>query len=370
MAKRMILMLAVMVVVIGGIIGFKLFGRHMMNVALASQRPAPVTVSTAEARELTWEPSLHAVGTFAAIQGIMVSAQLDAPVTKIAFESGAVVKAGDLLVQQDVSTEQAQLAAAEAAAALGRLSLERARQLREQGSNAPIELDTAVATFDQAQANVAAIKSVIEKKTIRAPFAGRLGIRQVNLGQFVRSGAAIVPLHALDPIYFNFSLPQQNAGRVTQGQAIGVTIDAFPGDVFTGTVTAVNPNVDDVTRTLQFQATLKNADARMQPGMFGSLEVRLPTSDRVVTLPLSALVYNPYGDAVYVVQKKGSGTEVRQQFVTSGAKRGDQVAITKGVTAGDVVVTSGQLKLRNGSAILVDNTVRPADSATPRPDHP
>ncbi len=372
MIKRMLFMLVAMTLIVGGIIGFKLFGRHMMNVALAAQKPPPAVVATTAARELEWRPTLHAVGSFVATQGIIVSAQLDGAVTKIAFEPGAIVEAGQLLVQQDVSTETAQLDNAEAAATLARLGLERARQLRTTGSNAQSELDAAEATFQQARAAVATIRSMIEKKTVRAPFAGRTGIREVNLGQFLRSGAVIVSLQALDPIFFNFTLPQQNAAQVQPGQPATVTVDAFPGVNFDGAISALNPNVDETTRTLQLQATLPNRDGRLQPGMFGSIEVQLPVSEKVVTVPLAAIVYNPYGNAVYVVEpaKEGGGQVVRQQFLQLGARRGDQVAVLKGVAPGAVVVTAGQLKLRNGASIVVNNAIQPSDSPAPRPDQP
>jgi membrane fusion protein (multidrug efflux system) len=372
MIKRMILMLAAMTVLVGGVIGFKLFGRHMMNVALANQKPPPVTVSTAEAHALEWRPTLHAVGTFVATQGIIVSAQLDGAVTQIAFEPGASVVAGQLLVQQDVSAETAQLESAEAAATLASLALERAKQLRSEGSNAPSDLDAATAGFQQTRAAVAAIRSTIEKKTLRAPFAGRAGIRQVNLGQFLRSGAAVVSLQALDPVFFNFTLPQQNAARIHVGQPVNVTVDAYPGELFAGTISATNPNVDEATRTLQVQATLENHAGRLQPGMFGSVDVQLPVAEKVVTVPLAAIVYNPYGNAVYLVEnsKESGGPVARQQFVQTGATRGDQVAILKGVEAGATVVTAGQLKLRNGASVVVNNSVVPASSAAPQLDHP
>jgi membrane fusion protein (multidrug efflux system) len=372
MIKRMLLMLVVMTLLVGGIIGYKLFGRHMMSVAMAAQKPPPAAVSTADARELAWQPALHSVGSFVATQGIVVSAQLDGVVKEIAFEPGSAVEAGRLLVQQDVSTEQAELASAEAAATLAELNLARAQELRAGGSNTKSDLDGALAASAQARANVAAIKSMIEKKTIRAPFAGKVGIRQVNLGQFLRSGAAIVPLQALDPIFFDFALPQQEAARVAAGQKVDITVDAFPGRVFAGTVSALNPNVDEATRTLQVQATLDNGDGRLQPGMFGSAEVLLPAAEKVVTIPLSAIVYNPYGNAVYVVEPAApdQGLVARQQFVQTGAMRGDQVAITKGVRAGATVVTAGQLKLRNGASVVVDNSVALETSAKPRVDHP
>ena len=201
--------------------------------------------------------------------------------------------------------EEAQLASAEAGAVLARLSLDRARDLRAQATNAQADLDAATAAFQQAQANVAGIKATIAKKTICAPFSGRLGIRQVNLGQFLRADSAVVELETLDPIYLDFALPQQNVAQVAVGQPVRVTVDAYPGEVFAGTVNALNPGVDDATRNFQLQATLKNADSRLHPGMFGSVEVQLPATEKVVTLPLSAIVYNPYGNAVYIVEKPG-----------------------------------------------------------------
>ena len=373
MAKRMILMLLVMILLVGGIVGYKLFGRYMMNKYMAAQKPPAAAVSVTEVRELSWQPVLHAVGSFAPVQGIVVSAQLDGAITRIAFESGATVKEGDLLAQQDISVEEAQLASAEAASTLTQLSLNRAKELRAQSTNAQADLDAAAAAFQQAQSSGAAIKALIAKKTIRAPFAGRLGIRQVNLGQFLHSGADIVPLQALDPIYINFALPQQTAAQVAAGQPVSATVDAYPGVVFAGTVTALNPNMDDATRNFQVQATLKNPDGKLRPGMYGSVDVQLPVTEKVLTLPLTAIVYNPYGNAVYVVEqpaKAGGDLTVRQQFVQTGATRGDQVAVTKGVKPGDMVVTAGQLKLRNGATIVINNKVTPSDSATPTPDHP
>ena len=373
MAKRMILMLLAMGLLVGGVLGYKLYGRYMMNKAMAAQKPPPATVSVTEARELTWEPTLHAVGSLAAVQGIIVNAQLDGAVTRIAFESGATVKAGDLLIQQDISAEEAQLANAQAGAVLARLNLDRAKELRAQSTNAQADLDAATAASEQTHATVEELKAVIDKRTIRAPFDGGLGIRQVSLGQFLRSGAAVVTLQMLDPIYVNFALPQQNVAQVAAGQPVRVSVDAYPGEVFAGAVNALNPDVDDATRNFQIQATLKNPDGRLRPGMFGSVEVQLPASEKVVTLPLSAIVYNPYGNAVYVVEgqgKKGGDLTVRQQFVQTGATRGDQVAVTKGVNSGDVVVTAGQLKLRNGASIVINNKVTPSNSAAPTLDHP
>lgn len=367
MIKRMIVMVLAMTLLVGGIIGYKLFVRRMTAIGMASSRPPPVTVATAEARALEWRPVLRSVGSFAATQGIMVRAQLDGAVTQIAFEPGGGVTTGQLLVQQDVSTEEAQLESAAAAAALAKINLDRALQLHATGSSAQSELDAATATHRQARAIVEAIQSTIDKKTIRAPFAGKVGIRLVNLGQFLRSGADMVSLQALDPIFFNFTLPQQHAANVRQGQHVRIGVDAFPAAVFEGTITALNPDIDETTRTLRVQATLENPGGRLQPGMFGTVELELESSESVVTVPLSAIVYNPYGDAVYIVESapEDRGLVARQQFVQTGARRGDQVALLKGVKPGAIVVTAGQLKLRSGAAVVVNNAIVPSDAAAP-----
>ncbi len=364
-------MLLAMVLLVGGILGYKLFGRYMMNKYMAAQKPPPAVVSVIEVQELTWQPVLHAVGSFAPVEGIVVSAQLDGAVTRIAFESGATVKAGDLLVQQDISVEEAQLASAEAAATLARLSLDRAKELRAQSTNAQADLDAASAAFQQAEASGAAIKALIAKKTICAPFAGRLGIRQISVGQFIKGGTGIVSLQALDPLYLNFSLPQQDLIDLQAGQVVQVTLDAYPGTVFEGKINAINSRVDDSNRNVQVQATIANADERIKPGMFAGVDVVLPQEDRFVTLPQSAISYNPYGNSVYIVEHPAGGTDgepaltVRQQFVQLGERRGDQVAVLKGVKPGEEVVTTGQLKLRNGVPVQINNAVTPENSSAP-----
>lgn len=339
---------------------------------MSVQKPAPTVVSSMKATEEIWERRLHAVGSFAPAEGIAVANELDGTVTKIAFESGARVSQGDLLVQLDISTEQAQLASAEAGADLARLNLKRAQDLRAKDTNSQADLDVGEAQARQTVANADAIRAVIAKKTIRAPFAGRTGIRQVNLGQFIKGGTAIVPLQALDPIYLNFALPQQDVTGLTVGQTIRVTVDAYPGQVFEGAITALNAKVDDATRNLQVQATLRNADEKLKSGMFATVDVLLPKKDSYVTLPQTAIVYNPYGNAVYVAEKSTEGTNggalvARQRFVQMGDTRGDQIAVLTGVKAGEEIITSGQLKLRNGAAIEINNAVPPASNPAPTP---
>lgn len=376
MGKKMVLMLLAMVVLVGGVVGFKIYMGVMIGRAMAAQKPPPVTVSAAPAREASWALTLHTVGSFAPVQGVTLNAELDGVVTAIAFESGAPVRAGDLLLRQDTSTEEAQLTSAEARMELARLSLDRARQLRAHATNSEADLDAATAAFRQAGGEVAAIKATIAKKTIRAPFAGRLGIRQANLGQLLRAGSAIVALETEDPIYLDFTLPQQNARQVAVGHRVRATTDAYPGTAFEGEITAVAPGIDAATRALQVQATFRNPDGRLRPGMFASVEVLLPEAARVIYVPLSSLVYNPYGDAVYVVEDQGRDETgqpnlvVRQQFVQTGVTRGDLVALVKGVSVGDRIVTTGQLKLRNGTRVVINNAVAVAASPAPQVDHP
>ncbi len=371
-AKRSIGMAVGVILVIGAIAAWKIITIRAIIAKMAAQKPAPTVVSSMKAPEEIWQRRLHAVGSFSAAEGITIANELDGTVVKIAFESGALVNKGDLLVQLDVSTEMAQLASAEASADLARLNLKRAQELRAKDTNSQADLDGGEAQARQTAANADAIRSIIAKKTIRAPFAGRTGIRQINLGQFIKGGTLIVPLEAMDPLYVNFSLPQQDVTNLKVGQAVQVTLDAYPGVVFAGAINAINAKVDDTNRNVQVQATVRNADERIRPGMFGGVDVVLPQQDKFVTLPQTTISYNPYGNSVYIVESKGKDASgqpvltVRQQFVQLGSQLGDQVAVLKGVSPGDEVVTSGQLKLRNGSAVQINNTVAPANSTQPR----
>jgi membrane fusion protein (multidrug efflux system) len=325
------------------------------------------------ARREEWPSTLSVIGTVEAVQGVTVSADLAGVVDRIAFASGGTVDRGDVLVELDTKQEQAQLAAAEAQLELSRLTFERMKGLVEQDAVSRAEFDTAAAAHKQAEARINEIRATIERKTIRAPFAGRLGIRAVNLGQYLTGGDPVVPLQSLDPIYVNFGVPQQDASQVRPGRA--VTIKATDlGDVeFSGRVTALDSVVDETTRNVRVQATLANRDGKLRPGMFVQAQVVLGASRSVVTLPGSAISYAPYGDSVFVVAQlkddKGKPYRgVRQQVVKVGAALGDQVAILSGVAPGDEVVTSGVFKLRNGAAVQVNNKVQPANSRTPTPE--
>jgi len=371
MLKRTLAVSAAVIIVVGAIAAYKFKTARALQARMATMVIPPSAVSTTIAPVAVWQRQFHSVGTLAAVQGVTVSNQIEGAVVKIAFESGQHVKAGDLLIQQDISTDTAQLSGLDAQADLALITLNRARELRAKETNSQADLDSAEAQYREASSAVENQRALIGKKTIRAPFSGLLGIRRVNLGQFLPAGGEIVALQALDPIYVNFALPQQDVGDLQAGQAVRITVDAYPGVVFHGRVNALNSAVDEATRNIQVQATVPNADERLVPGMFASVDVIQPHEDRFITLPETAIVYNPYGDAVYVIErtKTESGGQLlvaRQHFVTLGETRGDQVAILKGVSAGDEVVTAGQLKLRNGSPVVVDNAGQPPANPAPK----
>jgi membrane fusion protein (multidrug efflux system) len=372
MLKRWLYMLAAVIAIVAVIALIKV---HQIKAGMAmmqKMRPPPISVAAIRATQQPWQRQLHAVGSFVAVQGVTVSNELAGTIEKISFESGAPVKQGDLLVRFNIAPDEAQLRGAEAQATLARINLNRAKDLRAQGTNAQSDLDIAQAEYLQATALVDSLTATIAKKVITAPFAGRLGIRQVNLGQFLAVGTPIVTLQSLDPLYINISLPQQDVVGLSVGEKVQITVDAYPGVVFSGAISALNSKVDDATRNLEIQATASNADGRLKPGMFGSVDVLQPKEDRFLVLPQTAIVYNPYGNAVYIVEQEkdaqGEPTLVaRQQFVQLGETRGDQVAVLKGVAVGDQVVTAGQLKLRNGAAVQINDAVQPENEAAPTP---
>jgi membrane fusion protein (multidrug efflux system) len=325
------------------------------------------------AQNAKWPVTLSAIGSVAAAQGVVVSADLPGIVASIDFASGARVRAGDLLARLDTKQEDAQLAAAEAQQHLADVNFGRMRILKEQGVSAQSEYDQVEAEAKQAQARVKEIRATIERKTIRAPFGGVLGIRQVNLGQYVNAGQAIVPLRSLAPVYVDFSVPQQGMHDLHIGAEIDISIEGVPGTAATGRVTAVNSVIDQSTRNVGVQATFANHDERLKPGMFVEASVVAGQSRQVVALPASAISHAPYGDFVFVVENVNgpngkSYRGVRQQPVKLGETRGDQVAIADGVKTGDEVATSGVFKLRSGAAVLVKNDVQPSNNPTPSPE--
>ena len=373
MAKRMILMLTVMVVFVTvlGFVKFKQF--QAMAQQFAAMQPPPDAVTTIVAARETWPVTIAAIGTVAAVQGVTVSADLPGVVDRIAFESGRTVQAGDILVQLDTRQEQAQLAAAEAQLELTRLNYGRMKGLVEQDAVSRAEFDSAAAGDKQAEARVREIRATIARKTIRAPFTGVLGIRQANLGQYLNAGDAIVPLQSLNPIYVNFGVPQQQASAARRGSLVRITAGEAAGREFTGRVSAVNSVVDETTRNVQVQATLENPGGTLRPGMFVQAQLSQGAAETVVALPASAINYAPYGDSVFVVTdlKDPNGRTyrgVRQQVVKLGAGRGDQIAVLSGINPGEEIVTSGVFKLRNGVPVQVNNKVQPANDPAPKPE--
>jgi len=329
-----------------------------------------ISVATAEAQAVQWHASLSAIGTLAPVEGVTVSADADGTIIRIAVENGAAVKAGDLLVELDSSVENAQLAAAEARANLARVNLTRASELWQQKANSKSEYDAAEATARSTLADVDALKAQIAKKQVRAPFEGRVGIRMVNLGQYISKGRALMPLQKLDPIYVNFNLPQRQLPELAIGQSVSVTIDAF-AKPFTGRITAINSEVDSTTRNVAIQATLANPQEVLRAGMFARIEVELPKSESLVVVPATAIAYAAYGNSVFVVEKlKGKdGKEylgVRQQFVQLGVTRGDLIAVT-GVKPGEQVVSTGVFKLRNAMPVQINNVAQPTSNPAPTP---
>ena len=373
MAKRMILMLAVMLTIIGGL-GFLKFRQIQTAIAEgAAFQPPPEAVTTIIAEQDEWPTTLSAIGTMAAVQGVTVSADLPGTVDRITFDSGRPVREGDVLVELDTRQERAQLAAIEAQRDLASVNYHRMKGLLSDRVISQAEFDRAAAEQKQTDAQVGEIRATIARKTIRAPFSGVLGIRQVNLGQYLAAGDPIVPLQSLDPIYVNFGVPQQDAGRVRVGHRISVTASDAAGAEFDGRVTAIDSIVDQATRNVQVQATLGNQGRRLRPGMFVQAELRLGASRSVVALPASAISYAPFGDSVFVVTDlQGENGQTyrgaRQQFVKLGGARGDQVAILTGVAPGDEIVTSGVFRLRNGAAVVVNNKVQPANKRAPKPE--
>ncbi len=372
MARRMILTLGVMLVLLTAL-GFVKFRQIQSAVAAASafQMP-PEAVTSIVARQEEWPTTMTLIGTVEAVHGVTVSADLPGTVARIAFESGQPVHAGEVLVELDTRQERAQLASLEAQRDLAKVNYARMQQLVNEGVISRMEYDQATAQQRQTEANVAEVRATIERKTIRAPFSGILGIRKVNLGQYLAAGNPIVALQSLNPIYVDFGVPQQTAGQVRMGRTLRITSDDLAGQAFSGRVTATDSVVDEATRNVQIQATLSNPQGKLRPGMFVQVDVGLGANRSVITLPASAISYAPYGDSVFVItdlkDKNGRTYRgVRQQFVKVDGSRGDQVALVSGVKAGDEVVTSGAFKLRNGAAVQVNNKVQPENNPAPKP---
>jgi membrane fusion protein (multidrug efflux system) len=373
MTKRLILTLVAMAAILGGL-GFVKFRQVEAGIAQsASFQMPPTAVTTVVAQRETWPSTLTVIGTAAAIEGVTVSADLPGTIDKIHFESGQWVHEGDILVELDTRQERAQLANLEAQRDLAGINYGRAQELVKAGVISHSEYDNANAQQKATVAQVGDIKAAIARKTIHAPFTGLLGIRQVSLGQYLAAGQAIVSLQSVDPIYVNFGVPQQQTAQMKPGRTLRVTNGDLPGMAFTGKITALDSVVNEQTRNIQVQATLANKGNKLRPGMFVQVELPVGESRQVVPLPASAINYAPYGDSVFIVAQmkdaKGKSYRgVRQQVVKVEGSRGDQVGITSGINPGDEVVSSGVFRLRNGAPVQVNNTVKPDNNPSPKPE--
>jgi len=373
MAKPMIIMLLCVILLLTAIGGWQRFVGSMIKKGMAAAFSAPPAVATATATLSSWQARTQAVGSIRAVQGADLAPQASGVVDEIHFESGNDVAKGALLLRLRPNDDPAKLAQLEAAATLDEQTLKRDQEQLAAQAISQATVDTDVANLKSAKAQVAAQQALIDEKTVRAPFAGRLGIRQIDVGQYLTAGTTVVTLQQLDPIYADFYLPQQELAKIKRGQTVSAEVDAYPGVSFAGTITSINSKVDATSRNVQVRASFPNADKRLVPGMYATVEIDNGAARDLVTLPQTAISYNPYGDVVYVVEKSGTDDKgnpklvVQQRFVKTGPTRGDQVAVESGVAAGDVVVTAGQMKLHNGSAVVINNAVTPTDNPAPNP---
>jgi membrane fusion protein (multidrug efflux system) len=373
LARRMIIMLVAVAVVFGGIFGFITFGHYMRDKFMHSMGQPPQSVATMVAGSQDWQPRLSGVGSLRAVNGADLSTQVAGTVSALHFDSGADVKAGTLLVELTSADDVAKLQSLKATAALAQITLDRdQRQFKVQGV-AQQTVDTDLQNLKSAQAQVAEQQATVDYKNIKAPFDGRLGIRQVDLGQYVAAGTAMVTLQALDPIFADFYLPQQSLAQLKIGQKAKANVDTYPGRAFEGEISAINPKVDSATRNVQVRATFKNPDHALVPGMYATIDIEVGAPERRVTLPQTAITYNSYGSTVFLIDDQGQDDKgqpkrvARQVFVTTGATRGDQVSVLTGVKDGDTVVVAGGLKLRNGTVVIVDNKILPKNDPAPVP---
>ncbi len=361
-----------LVAVVAVLVGVKGAQIGSMIQAGKSFVPPPEAVTTAKVEAASWRPQQEASGTLVAFRGVTVGTELPGAIREVSFDSGTYVRKGQVLVKLDTSTEEAQLASAKADENLARLNYERAVEVRKGGANTPADLDAAEARYKQAQAAVRTLQATIDKKSIRAPFDGRIAIRQVELGQVLGAGAPVASLQSVTPIYVEFALPQQALARVKVGQAVHVHTDTFPGVEWTGKVSTINTEVDVATRNVRMRATVPNDDGRLRPGMFASVEVLGQESVPVLLIPATGVLFAPYGDSVFVVDaKKGADGKdalvVQQRFVRLGERRGDLVAVESGLKAGETIVSTGAFKLRSGASVIERNDLAPDVKANPKP---
>jgi len=373
MIKPLAILLIAAAVILGGIFGWHVFMGKMMAKYMSGAATAPQTVATGVAAATSWQAQTRAVGSVRAVRGADLASQASGIVDEISFESGSEVPAGAVLLKLRPYDDPAKLAQLQAAAVLAEQTYKRDQEQFAAQAISQQVLDSDVSTLKSAQAQVTAQQALIDEKTIKAPFAGKLGIRQIDEGQYLTAGTTVVTLQALDPIYIDFYVPQQDLAQLKSGETVAATLDAYPGTRFSGTISSINSKVDGASRNVHVRASFPNADHRLVPGMYANIDIDKGDPATHITLPQAAITYNPYGDTVFLVKQNGVDDKgkpkatVEQTFVTLGATRGDQVAVLSGVAAGDVVVTAGQMKLRNGSPVVVNNSVTPANDASPTP---
>jgi len=374
MTRKIVIAVLLVLGIAGGLVGVKALQIKKLTEVGKAYAPPPESVSSVIVREDKWQGTLSAIGSIVAVQGVTVTPEIAGTVRDIAFESGAVISKGELLIKLDASSEEAQLRAMEAQLDLARLNLDRERKLRQENMVSQSELDAAESTMKQTQANADNVRTVIEKKTIRAPFSGQVGIRQVNLGQYLDAGKPIVWMQTVNPVYADFSLPQQNLAQLSNGMPARLLIDSYPDRTFEGKLTAINPGLDQITRSISLRATFDNADQLLHPGMFARVQVLLPEKSDVVVIPALSVLRAPSGDSVFVIEQAAStndtakaGLKVRQQLIRVGMERGDFISVQTGLKAGEKIVSSGQFKLRTGMSVVEQNDVVPKSTEAPRP---
>ncbi len=372
MTKRMIIMLAIVGVLFGGLFGFKAFLGGVIKKSISAQGVPAQTVSTAKAQVTEWQGEFQAVGTLRAVRGADIAPEVSGVITAIHFQSGQEIEAGAPLVQLNAETDLARLQSLAAAADLAEVNYQRDQKQLEIQAVSRAVVDADAANLKSAKAQLAEQQALVNKKLVRAPFAGRVGIRAVDLGQYVTAGTKLVTLQALDPVYVDFYAPQKSLGKIALKQKVVLQTDAFAGQRFPGEISSIDPKVDPGTRNVQVRATVRNSKRTLLPGMFATVVIASGGPQRFLTLPQTAVSYNPYGDTVFVVEEsKGKDEKValvaQQRFVTTGETRGDQVAILSGIKEGDTVVTAGQIKLRSGFPVIVNNSIQPTNDPAPRP---
>ena len=373
MIKPIVIMVVAVVLILGAIFGMQRFFGGMFKKNMAAAAAAPQTVSTIEAATSEWRPFIQSTGTLRAVRGADLSAQASGVVDEIAFDSGNEVPMGKVLLRLKPNDDYAKLQQLQAAAELADQTYKRDQEQFAAQAISQANIDTDVSTLKSARAQVAAQQALIDEKIVKAPFAGRLGIRQVDIGQFLTSGTTVVTLQALDPILVDFYVPQQALAQMKIGQPVSATVDTYAQEAFSGAIEAINSKVDPSSRNVQVRANLHNPDKRLVPGMFANVRIQYGEKNDQITLPQTVVTYNPFGDTVFVVEKNGADDKgnshltVQQRFVKLGATRGDQVAVLSGIKAGEIVVSAGQMKLRNGVSVAINNDVVPTNSPNPNP---